>query len=104
MEDDAVAAFGVGPGDGSCFIADEIARAALKAVFVVEQNATVTGGNKKVCWARHDTFTGCATSTRVAINGDMRAFMNAELGSFNTFLERHFGPRVVALNVGSGAQ
>ena len=87
MEDDAVAAFGVGPGDGSCFIADEIARAALKAVFVVEQDAAVAGGDKKVCWARHNTFTGCATSTRVAINGDVRTFVNAELGSINTFLE-----------------
>lgn len=104
MEDDAKAAFGIGPGNCSCFVADEIARAALKAVFVVKQNAAITRWHKEICRASHDAFTGCATSTRVAINGDMRAFMNAELGSFNTFLERHFGPRVVALNVGSGAQ
>ena len=63
MEDDAVAAFGVGPGDGSCFIADEIARAALKAVFVVEQNAAITGWNKKVCWASHNAFTSGAPTT-----------------------------------------
>jgi len=63
MEDDAVAAFGVGPGDGSCLIADEIARAALKAVFVVKQNTTIAGRNKKICWASHDTFTSCTTTT-----------------------------------------
>ena len=63
MEDDAVAAFGVGPGDGSRLVADEIARAALKAVFVVEQDAAVAGGDKKVCWARHNAFTSGASTT-----------------------------------------
>ena len=63
MEDDAVAAFGVGPGNGSRLVADEIARTALKAVFVVEQNAAVAGGNKKVCWARHNAFTRGASAT-----------------------------------------
>ena len=63
MEDDAVAAFGVGPGDGSGLIADEIARAALKAVFVVEQNTAVAGGDKKVCWARHNALASGASTT-----------------------------------------
>ena len=63
MEDDAVAAFGVGPGNGSRLVADEIARTALKAVFVVEQNAAVARGNKKVCWASDNTFTRCASTT-----------------------------------------
>ena len=63
MEDDAVAAFGVGPGDGSCLVADEIARATFKAVFIVEQDATVTGGNKKVCWASHNAFTSGTSAT-----------------------------------------
>ena len=63
MEDDAVAAFRVGPGDGSRLVADEIARAALKAVFVVEQDAAVAGGDKKVCGARHNTFTSGASTT-----------------------------------------
>ena len=63
MEDDAKAAFGIGPGNCSCFVADEITRAALKAVFVVEQNAAVAGGNKKVCWARHNAFTRGASAT-----------------------------------------
>ena len=53
MEDDAVAAFGVGPGNGSRLVADEIARAALKAVFVVEQDAAVAGGDKR--FAGHAT-------------------------------------------------
>ena len=63
MEDDAVAAFGVGPGNGSRLVADEVARSALKAVFVVEQNAAIARGDKKVCWARHNTFTRCASTT-----------------------------------------
>ena len=63
MEDDAVAAFGVGPGDGSGLIADEITRAAFEAVFVVKQNATVAGGNKKVCWACHNALTSGASTT-----------------------------------------
>ena len=63
MEDDAVAAFGVGPGDGSRLVADEIARAALKAVFVVEQDAAVAGGDKKVCGASDNTFSCCASTT-----------------------------------------
>ena len=63
MEDDAVAAFGVGPGNGSCLIADEIARAALKAVFVVEQDAAIAGGDKKVCWARHNALASGASTT-----------------------------------------
>jgi len=63
MEDDAVAAFRVGPGDGSRFIADEVARSALKAVFVVEQNAAIASGNKKVCWARHNALTSGASTT-----------------------------------------
>jgi hypothetical protein len=63
MEDDAVAAFGVGPGNGSRLVADEIARAALKAVFVVEQNAAVARGDKKVCGASNNTFTCCASTT-----------------------------------------
>ena len=63
MEDDAVAAFGVGPGDCAGFVADEIARSAFKTVFVVEQNATIAGWNKKVCGASHDTFTSCASTT-----------------------------------------
>ena len=63
MEDDAVAAFGVGPGNGSRLVADEIARTALKAVFVVEQNAAVAGGNKKVCRARHNALTRGASTT-----------------------------------------
>ena len=63
MEDDAVAAFGVGPGNGSRLVADEIARAALKAVFVVKQDAAITGGNKKICWARHNAFTSGASTT-----------------------------------------
>ena len=63
MEDDAVAAFRVGPGNGSRLVADEIARAALKAVFVVEQNAAVARGNKKVCRARHNALTRGASTT-----------------------------------------
>ena len=87
MEDDAKAAFGIGPGNCSCFVADEITRAALEAIFIVKQNAAIAGWYKEICRASHDAFTGCATSTRVAINGDVRTFMNAELGSINTFLE-----------------
>ena len=87
MEDDAKAAFGIGPGNCSCFVADEITRAALKAVFIVKQNAAIAGWYKEICRACDDTFTGCATSTRVAIDGDVRTFVNAELGSINTFLE-----------------
>ena len=63
MEDDAVAAFRVGPGNGSRLVADEIARTALKAVFVVEQNAAVAGGNKKVCWACHNALASGASTT-----------------------------------------
>lgn len=62
MEDDAKAAFGIGPGDGSCFVAHEIARATLKAVFVVKQNTAITSWYKEICWAGHDTFAGCATA------------------------------------------
>jgi len=63
MEDDAVAAFGVGPGDSAFFVADEITRAAFEAVFVVKQNATVAGGNKKVCWACHNALASGASTT-----------------------------------------
>jgi len=63
MEDNAVAAFGVGPGNGAFFVADEITRATFEAVFVVKQNTTIAGRNKKICWASHDTFTSCTTTT-----------------------------------------
>ena len=99
MEDNAVAAFGVGPGNGAFFVADEITRTTFEAVFVVKQNATIAGWNKKICGASHDTFTSCATTTRIAIDGDVCPFVNTEFGRFDTFLERHLGPSGIALNV-----
>src|SRR5262249_62318838 len=54
MEDDAVAAFGVGPRDGALDVADEVAPAALEALLVVEEDAAGGGGHEEVGRARHD--------------------------------------------------
>ena len=87
MEDDAKAAFGVGPGDGTCFVAHEVASAALKAVFVVKQNAAIARWNEQICWTGNDTFTGCAAAARIAVDSDVCAFMNTELSRFDAFLK-----------------
>lgn len=48
MKDDAKAAFRVGPSDCAFFVADEVAGATLVTVLIVEQDAAVTSGHKRL--------------------------------------------------------
>lgn len=56
MENDAESTLGVGPGDGTLFVADHVAGSAFEAVLVIEQDSAVTGWDKEVGRAGHDTF------------------------------------------------
>ena len=63
-EDDAVTALRVRPLDRAFLVADHVARAALEALLVVEQDPAVGRGDEQVRRAGHDTVTSNSHGTR----------------------------------------
>ena len=93
MEDDAESALGIRPRDSTLAIAHHVTGAAFETIFVIEQDAAVTGGNEKVGRTGNDTFARRTAATGIAVDGDMGAFMNAEFSSTDSFFEGNSLPR-----------
>src|SRR5579875_1008405 len=92
---DAGAAFRVVPGDGALLVADEVARAALEALLVVEQDAPVRGGHEELGRAGRDALARRAPAAGVAVDRDVRDGGDPELGGRDLVLEgerRHGAP------------
>ena len=98
MEDDAVSAFGVGPSDSTLLVADHVTSSAFEAVLIIEQNATITSWNKEVCRTGHDAFTCCASSTRIAVDRDVGAFVDPKLRSVDALLKGYALPGAISFN------
>jgi len=60
MKDDAESAFGVGPRDGAFTITHHVAGATFEAVFIIEQDAAIAGGDEQICRTGHNAFAGRA--------------------------------------------
>ncbi len=93
MEDDAESAFGIGPGNSTLAVADHVAGAAFEAIFIIEQDAPITGGNKEVGGTGDYALAGGTAATRISVDGDVSALMNPKLGGADSFLEGNSSPR-----------
>src|SRR5471030_584759 len=88
-EDDAVAAVGVGPGQGALAVAHHVAGAALETLLIVEQDPAVGGKREEVRRARGDAGLGRARTANLSVDDDVRSFGHPELHGCHAVLESH---------------
>lgn len=86
-ENDAVAAFGVAPGDRTRFIANHVAGAAFETLLIVEQDAAIIGGHEQFCGARPHAGLGGAAFANLSVDGDVRGVRNTKIDRFHAIVE-----------------
>jgi hypothetical protein len=86
-EDDAMAAFGVAPGNGPRFVADHVAGTAFEALLVVKQDAAIVGGHEQLGRASPHTRLGGTTLADFSIDGDVRGMRNTKVDGFHAIIE-----------------
>src|ERR1019366_350731 len=92
VEDDAVAAIGVGPGDGTLVVADHVAGPTLETLLVVEEDAAVGRGSEEVGRAGRDAAPGGARPADVGVHSDVGPLADAEVDAGHGLLEGDAAP------------
>src|SRR5664279_5663593 len=92
VEDDAVAAVGVGPGDGTLVVADHVAGPTLETLLVVEEDAAVGRGREEVGRAGRDAAPGGARPADVGVHSDVRPLADAKVDAGHALLEGDAAP------------
>jgi hypothetical protein len=87
LEDHAVAALGVTPGDGARFVANHVTGAAFEALLVVEQDAAVVGGHEKLRRTRPNACLGGATLANLSVDRDVRFMRHPKVDGFHAVVE-----------------
>ena len=87
LEDDAVAALGIAPGNRARFVAHQVTCAAFEALLVVEQDSAVVGGHEQLRRTRPHARLGGAAFANLSIDGDVRLVGNPEVDGFHAIIE-----------------
>ena len=94
-------AFGVVPRDRALDVADEVARPALEALLVVEDDATVGRGHEQVRRAGDDATARRAIDALATVDDDVRIGRDIEHDGLHPIAEAHRRP-IVGANDGVG--
>ena len=86
-ENDAVAAFGIAPRDGTFVVAHHVTSAALEALLVIEQDAPVVGGHEQLRRARPHTRLGGAAFTNLCVDDDVGLMRHTKIHCVHTIIE-----------------